>query len=1114
MKATLRDALRGACLAEGVEFRDVPADGRWHAADLADDPRGRGDGRIRLFPDGRGGQVRNWKGSDKPLTFFLDDPRPPSATERRKREWEAQRRAEYAARERARAKAATAQRVAALRETSAPARDDHPYLEGKGVSALGTGLREAPLEAVVRAIGYRPSAKGRPLAGRILIAEIAAGGETLSVEFIDEAGLKTALAGGTKAGGHWPAQPLPEGDGAGLILLVAEGVATALSAAAATGHPAVAALSAGNLARVAQELRQRYPHATVAVLADLGNGQAQAERAARESGAALAAPEFTEAQVRAFEAAHGKTPTDFNDLAGLAGADAVRAQVHAALAAPPEPAPPGEAPAVPRRERIFELKRAVFDAVRDRGPYLDREGLAERFAQATGLSRAFVARIVEETVADLRERRFAQPFGLRAAALAAGADYVRVDARHLPPLPDGEGVYLVRSAMGSGKTHALAGLGGDLLYVAHLQSLVGDAARRLDLDDYRDAGPGRDPAPTGRLATCVNSIWKLAGAAPFGTLVVDESNQLAQRLAGLVAGETCKPALVHRELARQAAGAGRAYYLDAQADALSLYLAQRLHPDRKLTVIDNAWRPPAGEARRVALAANHADLAGAFMAAVAERAAGTGARAMLFTDSEREAQGLALHIAALHPGLRVLAVTGRTTGDPAVRAALADLDGRIGGYDVVLASPSLTTGVSIESTPFRVYGSYRHGHLATQDALQALHRVRHPLETTVFVRLGPPPDGVDGAAVVDERRRRAAMAGADLPDDGGLRAGLFKAAHDHAARSAMSRELFLWHAEDLGWRVEFAAAGDGAGRDALAAARALEDRRYRDRVLAAPALAPDQYEGLVRKLERTEAEAFALERHELGDFYRTTLDEALFGLDRRGRGRSAIALLEKLAAGPAALTALDRRQAAAPGFCPERWKSNAAQAELLALAFRAVGLPERTDPRTATLAGGRLWLDGAPAPEWSAGTLDAAALAEIRARRTEFKAHLGLAVPADFEAAPLKFLNRILSAKAGLSLTSRRTHARVRWYGLDPEATVALGRAMAHRREALRAAGAWPWPDGGPPPSAPLPMEGLPPPGSGAGAQSPPGPPPPYPAESYVGRSRTGGSGATWGPGP
>jgi hypothetical protein len=69
----------------------------------------------------------------------------------------------------------------------------------------------------------------------------------------------------------------------------------------------------------------------------------------------------------------------------------------------------------------------------------------------------------------------------------------------------------------------------------------------------------------------------------------------------------------------------------------------------------------------------------------------------------------------------VLAVTGRTAGDPAVRAALADLDGRIGGYDVVLASPSLTTGVSVESTPFRVYGSYRHGHLATQDALGRVH---------------------------------------------------------------------------------------------------------------------------------------------------------------------------------------------------------------------------------------------------------------------------------------------------------------------------------------------------------------------------------------------------------
>jgi len=48
-------------------------------------------------------------------------------------------------------------------------------------------------------------------------------------------------------------------DGAGLTLLIGEGVATVLSAKEATGHPAIAALSSGNLPAVANAMRERYP---------------------------------------------------------------------------------------------------------------------------------------------------------------------------------------------------------------------------------------------------------------------------------------------------------------------------------------------------------------------------------------------------------------------------------------------------------------------------------------------------------------------------------------------------------------------------------------------------------------------------------------------------------------------------------------------------------------------------------------------------------------------------------------------------------------------------------------------------------------------------------------
>ena len=78
--ATLADALRRACGAVGILYRDVPADGRWHATDVEGDRAGKGDGRIKLFSDGEGGIVCNWKGEQK--AFFANDGRKLNGAER------------------------------------------------------------------------------------------------------------------------------------------------------------------------------------------------------------------------------------------------------------------------------------------------------------------------------------------------------------------------------------------------------------------------------------------------------------------------------------------------------------------------------------------------------------------------------------------------------------------------------------------------------------------------------------------------------------------------------------------------------------------------------------------------------------------------------------------------------------------------------------------------------------------------------------------------------------------------------------------------------------------------------------------------------------------------
>ncbi len=316
MSGDLHEALRAACADVGIVYKAVPADGRFHETDVEDDPRGRGDGRIKLFPDGEGGIVCNWKGETRP--FFADDGRKLPEAERRERDRKRQEAIQRTSDEEARRCAEGAKKAAGIWTAATPARADHPYLLRKHVPPVAT-LREIDAGAAAAILGYLPKSKGEPLAGRVLVAPVKVGDKVSTAELIDEAGHKSAIYGGAKAGGYWAAQPLPEGDDAGLTFQYGEGVATSLSAKEANGKVSIAALSASNLPAVMKYFHQRYPAAVHIALADLvkatGEPDPHAIEAARSVGGLLAIPDFgTERQ---------ESQTDFNDLHQAQGLEAV-----------------------------------------------------------------------------------------------------------------------------------------------------------------------------------------------------------------------------------------------------------------------------------------------------------------------------------------------------------------------------------------------------------------------------------------------------------------------------------------------------------------------------------------------------------------------------------------------------------------------------------------------------------------------------------------------------------------------------------------------------------------------------------------------------------------------
>jgi putative DNA primase/helicase len=219
-----------------------------------------------------------------------------------------------------------------------PSDDAHPYLQRKGIKSHGLGIHHGP-QAI----------NGMPLNGCLVIPLRDTAGAIHSVEFIHpeprEGDNKRFLANGEKSGHYYQ---IGEPDD---VLCIAEGFATGASIHEATGHAVAVAFDAGNLEPVARALRAKHAELRLIVCADDdyetgGNpGNAKATAAARAVEGLLAVPDFGTDRPEG--------ATDFNDLAGHAGTEAVRRCIEAA--APPKVGSESEKGSDPVKAEIRRL---------------------------------------------------------------------------------------------------------------------------------------------------------------------------------------------------------------------------------------------------------------------------------------------------------------------------------------------------------------------------------------------------------------------------------------------------------------------------------------------------------------------------------------------------------------------------------------------------------------------------------------------------------------------------------------------------------------------------------------------------------------------------------------
>ena len=214
----------------------------------------------------------------------------------------------------------TAQQVDAI-WTAATSIDAHPYLAEKGVPSHG--LRQGVDGQTITVKDREGIEHEISIAGRLLVPVAGADGKMMSLQFIDPAGAKMFMPNGRVEGGHFVIGDL----GKPGPLLIAEGYATAATLHELTEMPAVVAFNAGNLAPVAETLRQLHPDRPIYIAGDNDHrreaegkpnvGREKAEEAATVIGGFALLPAFAEQDAG----------SDWNDLARGQGREVARQQL-------------------------------------------------------------------------------------------------------------------------------------------------------------------------------------------------------------------------------------------------------------------------------------------------------------------------------------------------------------------------------------------------------------------------------------------------------------------------------------------------------------------------------------------------------------------------------------------------------------------------------------------------------------------------------------------------------------------------------------------------------------------------------------------------------------------
>lgn len=294
------------------------------------------------------------------------------------------------------------------------------------------------------------------------------------------------------------------------------------------------------------------------------------------------------------------------------------------------------------------------------------------------------------------------------------------------------GDVVIRSPLATGKTELLRRLDAEqerrlghpqsALYLTPTAALNENAAERLGFECYSRIAKNLHAAP--RIAITLNSLFKLSSANHYNTVFIDEVESVIRYFASrtLKRGTSRR---AYEALRTFLQSADHVIALDAHASALSVkWLAHMT--GRPVHAIDNEYRPEwsgltfCRDSYRVQERAFASIQAGELPTVIP-----CGSK----TDSERMYR---LVIDKFGPD-GVLLINRDTSTGQECQDFLRNINERLSGLRVLIHSPSIGTGVDIQ-TPVNLFGIFPNRPLTATAIMQMIARYRNASERAVYVQ--------------------------------------------------------------------------------------------------------------------------------------------------------------------------------------------------------------------------------------------------------------------------------------------------------------------------------------------------------------------------------------------